>query len=424
MSRQADPDVQAFFKEREKQKVIMKKEEIQEKKHAKWAPSASKRNLNCPGSLALSLTVPVPPASPYALEGTKAHEFGERLLRVETRQYSTKSEKDRIIQSILQEITDEEMLIHVTGYRDFVLKVRGNFLKKHDDKYFEFIEERLEYSKDMYGTADYALVSGKAGLLIDLKYGAGEEVEARDNTQLMCYALMLLKKFPELEIVHIFIYQPRVGDKPHDRFDVSASDLKKFEKVVDKGIKTSFRIVKDGCDVEHLKEGDWCVFCPAWSVCSLKLKAVEEKALTLFDDETHKNVPAIPIDRLIGIWRKKKEITKVLDEIDSTLEGYLLGGNSHPELKLVTVSGRRGWAKSLSDDDIIANLKAMGIKKPYTIKPIGITEAEKLAKKQKRTIDDLVEKSPDRPGLALSTDRRPEWDLSNKAISMFEVEHE
>src|SRR5262245_24177460 len=52
-----------------------------EREHALCSASSSSRWLNCPGSVGLGLTVPEPPKSEYAEEGTKAHELAERMLR-------------------------------------------------------------------------------------------------------------------------------------------------------------------------------------------------------------------------------------------------------------------------------------------------------------------------------------------------------
>ena len=50
-------------------------------KHAKLAPSASSRWMNCPASIALEAKYPELPESEYAEEGTAAHSLAERCLR-------------------------------------------------------------------------------------------------------------------------------------------------------------------------------------------------------------------------------------------------------------------------------------------------------------------------------------------------------
>ena len=45
--------------------------------HAKLSPSAASRWLNCPGSVALCATLPTPPSTYYADEGTAAHALAE-----------------------------------------------------------------------------------------------------------------------------------------------------------------------------------------------------------------------------------------------------------------------------------------------------------------------------------------------------------
>src|SRR4249920_2170543 len=53
--------------------------------HAPFAPSAAKRWLNCPGSFALTLTMPRGDGDdgPYAAEGTRLHELAAAYLDVE-----------------------------------------------------------------------------------------------------------------------------------------------------------------------------------------------------------------------------------------------------------------------------------------------------------------------------------------------------
>jgi hypothetical protein len=390
-------------------------------KHARFSPSASKRWINCLGSTALSLTVPEPMPSEAALEGTKAHDFGERLLRVELRQYSTKAEKEKLIRSIYREITDPEMYEHVTNYVEFCLNVRAGFLKKQNT-FTEFVEEQVKYSDDLYGTIDYGIVGDTSAVLIDLKYGQGMAVEAENNTQLLSYALCVLKKFPKIENFHIFIYQPRIGNVAYERVHVKLLEVLKYEKTAGDAIKKSLQIVKSGVDREHLKEGEWCHFCPAYSVCPLKLAAVEEKAMVHFEDETVKNIATIPMAKLIKIFSVKKDIIKFLDSVEEMLEGKLLAGEAIDGVKLVSITGRRGWAPNLSEGVLKKELKALGIKKPTVEKVIGITEAEKQLKGTGNVIDDLVVKSDDRPGLALASDKRPEWNRVAKALAAFEVE--
>ncbi len=49
--------------------------------HGKFSPSASERFFRCPGSVNLLQRVPVRQSSPYAIEGTKAHEVLEAGLK-------------------------------------------------------------------------------------------------------------------------------------------------------------------------------------------------------------------------------------------------------------------------------------------------------------------------------------------------------
>ena len=48
--------------------------------HAKLSPSAASRWINCPGSVALCATLPKPPSTFYADEGTSAHALAEKCI--------------------------------------------------------------------------------------------------------------------------------------------------------------------------------------------------------------------------------------------------------------------------------------------------------------------------------------------------------
>ena len=49
-------------------------------KHAKLSPSAADRWFNCPASIKLCEGLPQEAPNKYMLEGTKAHEFAEKVL--------------------------------------------------------------------------------------------------------------------------------------------------------------------------------------------------------------------------------------------------------------------------------------------------------------------------------------------------------
>jgi hypothetical protein len=400
------------------------KKKVEEKTHARFAPSSSKIWMNCHGMVALSMTCPPQVASEAAKEGTLAHEFAERLLRLELRSFGTKTEKERLRKIILDEIEDDEMCGHVEDYVDFVVKVREKFLAKYPDRFIEFVEEKFHYNEHNSGTVDYGVIAGNACVLIDLKYGAGVEVEAKDNPQLKNYALCIAEKYPEIGQFHIFIYQPRIGDVAHDRFDTEIVTINKFKKEVDKSIREGLRLIKTGVDIENLKEGDWCQFCPAIAVCPKKLKVVEETALTHFQDESFVPVENIPLERLVTIYRSKSDIEKFLKKLEAYLHGKLLAGDSIDGVKLVTGKGKRSWRKDLSVSELKKLLKAKGVKNPTVEKIVGLGEAEKALRGTGEVIDDCVKEPSTYPVLALDTDKRPGWDNTALVETLFDIEED
>jgi hypothetical protein len=140
--------------------------------HSPIGASSMYRWAECPGSVALSATVPPQESSAYAEEGTEAHELGAKWL---------------ISNGKTPECDDDEMLDNVRVYVDYVFGLMGSKCKL-------FVEHGFDLSDvypGAYGTNDAAVYDGVNKILyvIDLKYGAGIYVSAKNNPQLRYYAL-------------------------------------------------------------------------------------------------------------------------------------------------------------------------------------------------------------------------------------------
>ena len=116
------------------------------------------------------------------------------------------------------------------------------------------IEQRLDFSEwvpEGFGYGDCILVADGAMHVIDFKYGEGVLVDARDNSQMMCYALgaiNLLDNLYDISSVSMTIFQPR-------RENVSTWTQDKFELLgwADTVLKPAADLAYKGeCDIAFL----------------------------------------------------------------------------------------------------------------------------------------------------------------------------
>lgn len=251
------------------------------KGHSHLSPSSADRWLNCPGSVHLSATVPTPPTSPAALEGTIAHAFAEKWLRSGT----NADQSDHVFVNGVKYDCNADMAEHVQGYLDYVRGV----CKGTGEAY---IEQELKLDPIVpgcYGTGDYVVVSPFDSIdVIDLKYGRGVTVEAEDNPQLMIYAIGAYIKFKDYEPfrVRLHIYQPRADheDGIARVVEYTIDQLKEWSNnVLIPGAK---RVVEQP---NNFKTGSHCRWCPAAGVCKANAEqslAIAETSFSAVDSGT------------------------------------------------------------------------------------------------------------------------------------------
>ena len=181
-------------------------------KHARCSASAAYRWINCPGSVALSDQCPDPGSSSYADEGTVAHSLAELKLRhvlheITDAQYKkclAKIQQDDYYNGEMDEATDFYV---ETVLEEFAAAGEGAEL---------MIEQRLDLSQwipEGFGTSDAVIIGGSMIQVIDLKYGKGIKVEAKNNPQFRLYGLGAVSLFGDLydfDTVKTTVVQPRL----------------------------------------------------------------------------------------------------------------------------------------------------------------------------------------------------------------------
>jgi CRISPR/Cas system-associated exonuclease Cas4 (RecB family) len=250
--------------------------------HALCSASGAERWLNCPGSVGLSRTVPEKPPGPAALEGTRAHELAEKILK-RWEADGRPAEIDRGFLTLQRSIHAGEVELEMPngemwGMVDFALSyvaVCIDEVKAFDGEASMRLEQRLAFNVDMgmFGTADFIATGTKGGracgVIVDLKYGK-KRVKVEDNPQLAYYACALAKMSKkDLRAVKVCVVQPRIGHWLSE-VEYSLEELKEWNKKLTLGAEKA--LLQINAEKPELKTGGWCWFCPANEVCPEKIK--------------------------------------------------------------------------------------------------------------------------------------------------------
>ena len=354
-------------------------------KHACLSASASARWLNCPPSAKLCAEAGER-ASPYAREGTLAHELCQYLLEKELGRPHGEEPQG----------CDTEMREYAEGYRDFVLE-RMAAVKSP----LVCVEQRLDFSRWVpqgFGTGDCIIVADGVLHVIDFKYGVGILVAAANNPQLKCYALGAVDTFGNLydiEEIRLSIYQPR-------RANVDTVSLTKGEllKWADEILAPTAKLAYEGKG--DFRAGDHCRFCLAKAACRERAEYALE--LAKYDFAKPATLGAEEIADVLG---KADALASWAEDVKAYALAQALQGTRYPGFKLVEGRSNRRY----TDETKVAEAVAGAGYEPYEKKLLGITAMQRSLGKKKfeELLGGLVIKPEGKPVLVSASDKRPEY---------------
>ena len=373
------------------------------RKHALLSASSAERWLNCTPSARLSEDIK-DVSSPYAAEGTLAHELAEKLLRIAL--YGNDLPDIAEFEELTKhELFYEGMLDEVEDYTNYVLETYNAALAKTKDAKI-FLEQRLDFSNyvpEGFGTGDCIIIADGEMEVIDLKFGKGVEVSPIKNPQLKLYALGAFDKYGfiyGIESITMTIAQVRLNNI--SSWTITADMLEDWAEAE---LKEKALLAYEGKGETF--PGDWCTFCRVRHTC----RARAEMFLGIYN-KFKKDPDKLNAAEIAEILGQVNDIVKWTKEIKDFTLDEALKGTRYPGFKLVEGRSNR---KIEDEDGFAAVLLKEGYEEDKIYKPKemeGITNLEKLMGKKKFTTlgTGFVIKPAGKPALVPVDDKRPELD--------------
>lgn len=382
-------------------------------KHARLSASSAFRWINCPGSVALSDQCPTPASSSYADEGTLAHAIGELKLRYVNDEISKRQLNAKMKPLLQSEYYCGEMEEATGYYADAVIEA----LEAAGEDAELMIEQQFSLDRwvpEGFGTSDAVVIGGGVIQVIDLKYGKGIKVDARNNPQLRLYGLGAANLFDSLydfDTVRMTIIQPRL-----DHISTEELPLSELLAWAEDEVKPRAQMAMDGTD--YTAVGDWCRFCPAKAVCRKRA----EYNLSIAKDDFRK--PPLLSDEEIGeVLRRADELQHWVKDVGDYALEQALAGKQYDGWKLVEGRSVRKYADDLK---VAEALKAAGYDEAmlYERKLYGISAMEKIVGKKRltETLGDLIMKPAGKPVLVPESDKREAINTAEAAKADFTKE--
>lgn len=378
--------------------------------HARLSASGSKKWLNCPGSVELEEKFPNEETS-YAAEGTTAHALAELKLLLAMKRITRVTYHRRA--AALD--ADEKMQEYTDGYRDYVLERWGAVRAGCPDAVL-LVEERIDlkdYVPEGFGTGDAVIIGTGVLEVIDLKYGQGVTVHAKDNPQLMLYALGILSAWDylyDIRTVRMHIYQPRKDNI--DETEKTAEELYMWGDWVRERARLALSIGA-GCTA-----GDYCDdgFCRARPICRAYTELRQQLARLEFRPPAE-----LTEEEIAEVLDQSEALAKWAKTVSDFALGQALNGTRYPGFKLVEGRSVRSYTSEQAVIERISEKTELTADELTVRKVKGVSELEKLLGKKRfaELLSDLIVKPQGKPVLVRSEDKRPELNTAASAAEDF-----
>lgn len=377
--------------------------------HALLSPSGSHRWMHCTPSARLEENLPESTSS-AAEEGTVAHELAEYALDAYMKGEYTPLLDDLPTPKHIaaNQYYSPEMDKYVTDYVCYVCDLYE--LEEKAEMSIEREFDLTSYVPECFGSCDCDIVGEKVLNIIDLKYGKGVQVDAKDNSQLMMYALGVLrtlspKRQAEIETIRMHIAQVRLGN--YSVFEMSARDLTHW----------GIHVLRPTAEKAFAGQGDTVVGSHC-KFCKFKAQCRAQRDALVRDFESLGETKALSLDEIADLLTKVDMYSDWLSSVKSHALSEALAGKNLKGWKLV--EGRS--VRTITDEaKAIEILVGMGFtaEELTNRKLKGIGDLEKKVGKKALAINlgDIMMKPKGAPTLALESDKR---EAIQPTIDMFD----
>lgn len=360
--------------------------------HAKLSASGSHRWLACPGSISAEDAIPSRPSSPFAHEGTCAHELAELVLRNGGTAFDWVG---RQLVENNEHTVEHDMAAYVQEYVDYVVSLGGH----------QEYEQRVDFSDWVpggFGTSDGIVTNGDTIWIVDLKYGKGVRVDADHNPQGMLYALGALSErdmLQDFERVVIVIHQPRLDHI--SEWETTPAQIYEWAEWVKE--RAALALLPSAPRQPGEKQ---CRFCAAKATCPALFRHTQEMLLADFDSLNGElpSTDTLSDAQLRQVLDNKKLIASFLDAVEDHVNERLSRGDTFPGYKLVAGRSVRRWKDASEAEKALVDRLGDDA---FERKLLTVAKAEKLIGKAKaKDLAPLIEKPEGAPTLAPESDKR------------------
>lgn len=252
---------------------------------------------------------------------------------------------------------------------NYVLYVRSQ-IGEGDTPLFEQRVDFSDWVPDGFGTADVVILSSHKIRVVDLKFGRGIPVDAKDNTQLRLYALGAYSKFkeefPEIKEIEYTIHQPRL--------DSISTDGTSIDKLLDwANYFVRSKAKKAWAGSGEFLPGEHCQFCRAKAQCRARSDFNNEIAKLEF-----RSPALLTDDEIAMVYERSGSLTTWANDVMSYVTARAVEENVVPKgFKLTTTKTHR----KISDVALAAHtLIEKGFDKDELFEPATLKSVAKLEK--------------------------------------------
>ncbi len=368
--------------------------------HAKLSASGSEKWMTCTPSARMEEQFE-DEGSEFAREGTFAHAVFEQQMLTYL---------GRTIETLPEELLHFDSWA-LAGYVD---EAAQYCIKRIEDAYARckdpviYVERKLDFSPwvtEGFGTGDLVIITDDLVEVMDLKYGKGIYVDAKDNSQMRLYGLGAFNELADLydiKRVRMTVLQPRLGNYSSEELPI-ADLLKWADDAVVPAAKLAW--VGEGVFVP----GPHCTssFCKARYTCPARAA----QALAVAKQEFAPVPPAVDfltMDRIAELLPSADLVIDWFTDLKAHALKQAEKGTTVPGYKLVEGRSNRKY----SDQEAVAQaLRAAGVPDEiaYERSLLGITAMTDALGKKKfaDVLGALVTKPEGKPTLVPEGDKRP-----------------